>query len=403
MIRRPSGSGQLAEEPGAELIAPQQWDGAHSIQEQAVFRRNILKERSRSDRLRMPMSLALFLKGAPLARTTLEELSKRLRCTDEIGWYEHGQLLGVLLPHTNHAEAQQVSADLAVILDADNPSVFKVLTYPDSVAEVSRRSDTDDTSRDSTSRDSRDSGRPGVNGKPHGAGSNGSNGVTRPRGGVKPRRGEAPVTLNSVSEHFVLGMPWWKRAFDIVGSSALLLMLSPIFLATALAVKLTSKGPVFFAQTRAGLGGKPFRMFKFRSMITGADAMKAKLQAQNEASGPVFKMERDPRITTVGRWIRKLSIDELPQLANVLLGDMSLVGPRPPTFDEVGKYDLWQRRRLEVTPGLTCIWQVSGRCNVDFENWVRMDIQYSKKRSFLYDLKLLVSTVPAVLFMRGAH
>lgn len=386
MIRSQFGSGPLTEEPVAELTAPgQALDCAHSIQDQAAFRRQILKERSRADRLRMPMSLALFLQNAPLPRPKLEQLSERLRCTDEIGWYEHGQLFGVLLPHTNQSEANQVSADLAKILNPESPAVFKVLTYPESVHDQPVRRD---------ERDNDDVPRPSTNG---------TGGLTRPRGSNAPRRGEAPLTLNRVSQHFVLGMPWWKRSVDIVGSSILLLMLSPLFLITALAVKLTSKGPVFFAQTRAGLGGRPFKMYKFRSMVVGADAQKAKLQAQNEATGPVFKMTRDPRITSVGRWIRKLSIDELPQLFNVLVGDMSLVGPRPPTFDEVGKYDLWQRRRLEVTPGLTCIWQVSGRCNIDFENWVRMDIQYSKKRSFLYDLKLLASTVPAVLFMRGAH
>jgi lipopolysaccharide/colanic/teichoic acid biosynthesis glycosyltransferase len=198
-------------------------------------------------------------------------------------------------------------------------------------------------------------------------------------------------------------MPKWKRCVDVVGSLSALILLSPVFLLTALAIKLSSRGPVFFAQRRVGAGAKSFRMFKFRSMVRNAEALKATLLELNEQSGPVFKVKRDPRITTVGRWIRKLSIDELPQLINVLIGDMSLVGPRPPTPDEVIHYLPWQRRRLELTPGITCIWQVYGRCQVDFDAWVRMDLDYAQKRSFWFDLKLLAGTIPAVLFMRGAH
>jgi lipopolysaccharide/colanic/teichoic acid biosynthesis glycosyltransferase len=150
-----------------------------------------------------------------------------------------------------------------------------------------------------------------------------------------------------------------KRLFDIISSAAALVLLSPMLLTVALIIKLTSRGPVFFRQRRVGLHGKPFNMLKFRSMVTNAEELKAKLEAHNEQSGPVFKIKNDPRITPIGRFIRKYSIDELPQLLNVLRGEMSVVGPRPPLPSEVEKYAAWQRRRLSVRPGLTCIWQVS--------------------------------------------
>ncbi|MHC4481673.1 MAG: sugar transferase [Planctomycetota bacterium] len=198
-------------------------------------------------------------------------------------------------------------------------------------------------------------------------------------------------------------LPPWKRLMDIVGATVGLVVLSPVFLATAIAIKLTSGGPAIFKQKRAGLGGKPFSFYKFRSMVPDAEWRKAELTEFNEQTGPVFKMKSDPRMTLVGRFIRKLSIDELPQLWNVLKGDMSLVGPRPPTLDEVPQYDEWQRRRREVTPGVTCFWQVSGRSLVAFPDWVRMDIRYVLARSLLVDLGILLLTVPAVISCRGAH
>jgi exopolysaccharide biosynthesis polyprenyl glycosylphosphotransferase len=193
-----------------------------------------------------------------------------------------------------------------------------------------------------------------------------------------------------------------KRVFDIVTSSIALVILSPLLLSIALAVKLTSRGPVFFRQERVGLHGRPFNMIKFRSMVDGADAMKAALLAKNEQTGPVFKIERDPRITTVGRVIRKLSLDELPQLLNVLRGEMSLVGPRPPLPSEVAQYETWQRRRLSVPPGITCVWQVSGRNQISFEDWMYLDMQYIDHWSLAKDVKLILKTIPAVLGGRGA-
>lgn len=207
--------------------------------------------------------------------------------------------------------------------------------------------------------------------------------------------------------HFVSveSKPWQsalKRAFDIVVSSVLLALLSPLLIVTALAIKLTSRGPVLFRQVRVGLHGRHFHMLKFRSMVDNAEALRAGLEAQNELSGPVFKIQRDPRITAVGRVIRKLSIDELPQFLNVLRGEMAIVGPRPPIPGEVAKYEPWQRRRLSVRPGITCLWQVSGRNRISFEQWMYLDMQYIDHWSLLLDLKLILKTIPAVWSGRGA-
>lgn len=194
-----------------------------------------------------------------------------------------------------------------------------------------------------------------------------------------------------------------KRAVDLVVATLCLIALSPVMLLTAIAIKLDSAGPVFYRQVRVGQWGRHFLCYKFRSMYVDADARKAELEALNEASGPVFKMRNDPRVTRVGALIRKLSIDELPQLYNALNGTMSLVGPRPPLPSEVAQYTLEQRRRLEVKPGITCIWQVSGRSNVDFDRWVRMDLQYIEGESLWMDIRLLLRTIPAVFFGRGAY
>ncbi|MGH7326725.1 MAG: sugar transferase [Polyangiaceae bacterium] len=193
-----------------------------------------------------------------------------------------------------------------------------------------------------------------------------------------------------------------KRAFDILASIGALVVLSPFLLLTAIAVEATSKGPVFFKQERVGLHGRKFNMLKFRSMVADAEALKARLLAENERSGPVFKMKRDPRVTRVGRFIRKYSIDELPQLVNVLRGDMSLVGPRPPLPSEVAKYEGWQFRRLSVRPGLTCVWQVSGRDNISFEDWMLLDMRYIDHWSLMADFDLIRRTIPVVLLGRGA-
>jgi exopolysaccharide biosynthesis polyprenyl glycosylphosphotransferase len=193
-----------------------------------------------------------------------------------------------------------------------------------------------------------------------------------------------------------------KRAIDVLVSGSMLAVLLPLFVVVGAIIKLTSPGACLFRQVRVGLHGRPFEMLKFRSMVANAELLRDKLMAQNEQSGPVFKMERDPRVTAFGSFIRKFSIDELPQLINVLRGDMTLVGPRPPLPAEVDKYEGWQRRRLSVRPGLTCIWQVSGRNAIGFEQWMKMDLEYIDHWTLAQDIRLIWRTVPVVLFGRGA-
>jgi exopolysaccharide biosynthesis polyprenyl glycosylphosphotransferase len=194
-----------------------------------------------------------------------------------------------------------------------------------------------------------------------------------------------------------------KRCLDILASLSGLLLLSPLLLVIALVITLTSPGSPLFFQTRVGKDGKEFRCWKFRSMYRDAEERKAELLAENEMDGGVtFKMENDPRITPIGHFIRKMSIDELPQLWNVLIGDMTLVGPRPPVPSEVAQYTPYQRQRLSVTPGITCIWQVSGRSTIPFKQQVEMDLKYIRNRCLSLDVELLLKTVPAVLTSRGA-
>ncbi|HEX8999665.1 MAG TPA: sugar transferase [Blastocatellia bacterium] len=195
-----------------------------------------------------------------------------------------------------------------------------------------------------------------------------------------------------------------KRAGDIIIGSAALICLSPLFLIVALCIKLTDGGPILFWQSRVGRWGREFPFPKFRSMVTNAEKLKDSLLAQNDHQDSVtFKMKHDPRVTWIGRIIRKLSIDELPQLWLVVTGDMSLVGPRPPVPREVALYTLADRRRLDVTPGLTCIWQVSGRGDIPFHEQVELDVQYIASQSLWLDIKLLLKTVPAVLLGKGAY
>jgi exopolysaccharide biosynthesis polyprenyl glycosylphosphotransferase len=195
-----------------------------------------------------------------------------------------------------------------------------------------------------------------------------------------------------------------KRAVDVIISLLSLILLAPVFLLIAAAVRLGSPGPVIFKQKRVGLNGRLFDLYKFRSMHEGAEAEVEKLREQNEMTGPVFKLKNDPRITSVGRFLRRFSLDELPQLWNVLWGDMSLVGPRPPVPGEVSLYERRDRRRLSMRPGITCTWQVSGRNEIsDFESWVKLDLDYIDNWSLGRDFMLLFRTIPAVLFGRGAR
>ena len=199
------------------------------------------------------------------------------------------------------------------------------------------------------------------------------------------------------------GYEFAKRVFDVVSSLLALIVFSPLMGITALAIKLEDGGSPIFAQTRVGKDGKFFRMYKFRSMCEDAEKKLKELQDRNEADGLAFKMSNDPRVTRVGAFIRKTSIDERPQLFNIFKGNMSVVGPRPPLGYEVMQYDDYQMQRLSVKPGLTCYWQCSGRSDVSFDEWMELDIKYIRERSFFKDIEIIFRTIPAVLFHKGAY
>jgi exopolysaccharide biosynthesis polyprenyl glycosylphosphotransferase len=222
--------------------------------------------------------------------------------------------------------------------------------------------------------------------------------LARPR--LTPTGSHPGVAMRVVSDGYQVAI---KRAIDIGGAVVGLVMLAPVLAAVALAVKVTSPGPVIFAQERFGWRKRRFRMFKFRTMVPDAEALQAALEGRNEAAGPVFKIHDDPRVTPIGRFLRRTSLDELPQLWNVLRGEMSLVGPRPLPLRDVHRFTHASlMRRFSVRPGLTCLWQISGRSNLGFDEWVRLDLQYIDTWSIRADLSILVRTVPAVLKAVGA-
>jgi exopolysaccharide biosynthesis polyprenyl glycosylphosphotransferase len=230
--------------------------------------------------------------------------------------------------------------------------------------------------------------------------------LSSPKGTVSQEDAASPPDTAPPAAGLLAAKRWALAAkvlLDIVFSVVLLVMLLPVLAAAALAIRVSSRGPVIYRQERIGLEGRPFTMFKFRSMCCGADGTRKRLARRNEVTGPVFKMRCDPRVTRVGGVLRKFSIDELPQLVNVLKGDMSLVGPRPPLPEEYATYGPWERQRLLVVPGITCIWQVSGRSDIDFARWVELDLEYIRTWSLSLDLRLLVRTIGAVISTRGAY
>ncbi|HEX5133635.1 MAG TPA: sugar transferase [Candidatus Krumholzibacteria bacterium] len=196
---------------------------------------------------------------------------------------------------------------------------------------------------------------------------------------------------------------FFRRAFDLVFGTVILFLVFPVVPLLVFMIRMDSPGPILFRQIRVGQGGKPFTFYKFRSMFVAADQRVGELAALNEAGGPVFKMRDDPRITAVGRFLRRSSLDEIPQIINVLKGDMSIVGPRPALPSEVSRYEPWHRRRLDARPGLTCLWQISGRSHIGFDEWMRLDLEYLRTRSNWTDLVIVLKTIPAVMARRGAY
>lgn len=334
---------------------------ADEILSDRKFRRAVDEERMRVDRNGRNFSLVVFDCGQQNCGVKSRQLSTacqgRLRMIDRAGFLSSREV-GLLLPGTDAAGAQKVVGDIAKGMQVSDESLLhKIFVYPGNFSP--------DCQHDCAATPS--------------------------------------LPVHPAADLLIEPLPAWKRALDIAGATVGLLMALPVMILAAIAIKLTSPGPIVFTQVRAGLGGRPFRIYKFRTMTIGAEELKHALRANSEQDGPAFKIKDDPRVTRVGRYLRRTCIDEFPQFWNVLKGDMSLVGPRPLPCDESEECEVWQRRRLSVTPGLTCIWQVSGGMRVPFVEWMRMDIRYIRSRRLLHDLKLLWATLVAVVFHRASH
>jgi lipopolysaccharide/colanic/teichoic acid biosynthesis glycosyltransferase len=328
-----------------------------------AFRFEAARERVRADRSRSP--LAILVIELPADRSTRRDilylsrvLERRLRVTDTAGFLAERRI-GVLLPDTQSEGAWKVASDICDVYPVghDRPNC-EVYVYPDDSA---------------------------------------------PPAEHERQREEEPAggPASQFDSLFVYPTPFLKRAVDVLGAGFGLLLAAPLIAVIAALIKSTSKGPVFYSQEREGHGGRIFRICKFRTMRPDAHYLQSTLRAYSEQDGPAFKMTNDPRTTWIGRWLRRTSLDELPQLWNVLVGDMSLVGPRPLPTAESMQCSSWQRHRLAVPPGLTCLWQISGRNTVSFIEWMRMDLAYLRRRSLTYDMNLIVRTVPALVLQRG--
>ena len=354
-----------------------------NINSVAAFHAILVKERARVDRNSHVFSIVAFEvgrldSGIVTPKYFIDSLKKKIRITDEIGWVDKHSI-GVLLFNAGRAEAIRFIEKIQENYYEETLCKYSISTYPE----------------DSENHHNNCARHNGLANTCH----HSMPGVTSSH--VQRKNPDRPIALQ-LQPIFYDDISIWKRLSDIVLSTSALIVLGPLLIVTAIAVKFSSKGPIFFKQKRAGLGGKPFTILKFRTMHVDAEEKKRELLQFNERTGPVFKMENDPRITRLGVHLRRWSLDEFPQLFNVLVGDMSLVGPRPPSLDEVAKYANWHKYRLEMKPGITCIWQVYARHEKSFENWVRLDIKYRREQSFLLDMKLLFMTIPAVLSRRGA-
>jgi lipopolysaccharide/colanic/teichoic acid biosynthesis glycosyltransferase len=220
---------------------------------------------------------------------------------------------------------------------------------------------------------------------------------------TKARHEDAGAVTGEVVLHDSLAYVAGKRLFDLAIGLLVFVLVIPVIPLIALMIKFDSPGPVFYRQDRVGRGGRPFRFYKFRSMYRESDRRRAELEVKNEQQGPVFKIKADPRITPVGQFLRRSSMDEIPQILNVVRGEMSIVGPRPALPVEVARYQPWHRRRLDVKPGITCLWQIAGRSQIGFDEWMRLDMEYLRTRSLRTDLAIFLKTLPAVMARRGAY
>ncbi len=322
------------------------------------------RERARADRNDSCFTLVVFSAvdhcGDNSSLQRLANIAKtRVRCLDDVGWIGRDSL-GMLLVDCSAETARRIARGvLKQLPPGDATPACRVEKYPNRIADDVLECDGEQVTPE------QDLGQP-------------------------------------TTAMFIHPLPRWKRSLDILSAAIGLTLLLPLFVIVAAVIRKSSPGPVVFNQLRSGWGGRPFQLYKFRSMDVDAESQQRDLLHTNEQDGPAFKMADDPRVTPFGRWIRKMSIDELPQLWNVLKGEMTLVGPRPLPCAEQQAAKRWQQRRLDAVPGLTCIWQIRGRSKVSFAEWVRMDIEYIGKFSLLNDIAILLATIPAVLLRRGA-
>ncbi|MBW3540800.1 MAG: sugar transferase [Planctomycetes bacterium] len=371
--------------------APHMADPLSLVHPAGRFAELLRRERMRADRSGRTFALVAFAfaetgDGERDRQRLIDRLEDRLRATDYAGMLADGRL-GVLLADTDADGADVFAVRLGGAGATGVACIYDTYLYPGDDASRGRRRSRAAANLLGESAEERVS-----------AASDLVETLLNDRPAGSPRRG----TVQPLETLFVRRLPFWKRALDIAGACVGLVVLSPVMLTAAALVRLSSRGPVLFKQQRTGLGGRAFTMFKFRTMTQNAEALQQSLRTSSEQDGPAFKMTHDPRVTRVGRWLRKSCVDELPQLWNVLVGDMTLVGPRPLPLAEAAAVDGWQRRRTEVTPGLTCIWQVYGKSKVPFAEWMRMDIRYLSRRTLAGDLKLIGETMRAVVLHRAS-
>jgi lipopolysaccharide/colanic/teichoic acid biosynthesis glycosyltransferase len=375
---------KLATPPGVSRARPRSLHKIKSLHCRQDIDAILHRECSRCERNGHEFCMVIISAADSGASRHMHRLSKQLcrrsRATDEVGWFDRNRVCAVL-PDTSPEGAMAFVRDFTLVANQRGLSpICNVLTYRGTMHSDNEQMSVEQVAlgMDSAGQD-----------------------IQSPS---RPEAGSRMLRLHSagdVATLLVRPLPRWKRFIDIAVATTGLIATLPILIGVALAIKVTDPGPIFFKQRRAGLGGRPFTIFKFRTMVVDAEAQKSGLRHKSEQDGPAFKIKHDPRITRVGRLLRESSLDELPQLINVLKGDMSLVGPRPLPIDESEGCATWHRRRLDVTPGLTCIWQVHGRSSVTFVEWIRMDRRYIRALSVWQDIKLMVLTIPSILLRRG--
>jgi lipopolysaccharide/colanic/teichoic acid biosynthesis glycosyltransferase len=358
----------------AQLIAP-----APHVASPCDFTTSVCRERARADRSGDEFSVVTFTGEDRVLHQIAKYLAGRSRIIDQYGWKEEGGVW-LLLPHCPPNSAAKIARDICQPFSAGQEQASYELYHYAAGSKGPRENRSCQNSQSE-----------------HHSGDHGdcsdSNDSTQ---------GESLKETEAVEPLVARAMPRSKRALDVFLAAVAIVVFAPVLAVVSVLVKLTSPGPVYFGQLRAGRGGKPFRMYKFRTMVPDAEQLKSQLLAHNEQDGPAFKMKKDPRITRVGRVLRATGIDELPQLWNVLRGEMSIVGPRPLPLSEAADCAPWQQERLDITPGLTCWWQVSDRwTSVPFADWMRMDIRYARQRSLATDLKLILRTIAFVIRRKG--